>query len=298
MQSITMVHATRRTGLVSFVVLATAIAGCKGTVGAGGPTVDAVGGGGPIVDAVGGGGPTVDAVGGDAPIADAGSARDSGVVPVGCSPGLLFCDDFESYAVGDKPQGGSTFAENGGTMTVDATRSVSGTKSLKIVTAEGDTAGLSIGAPIFPVAGNNVYGRMMVYFETLPPNGNAWTMVRMNGDAEYYLYGGQDQQFVSIYYPGDCPSGFGPPIPTGRWFCLQWQANGAPDPAGGTKDEARMWLDGVEMSSITVVKMNNCATWTAPTWTNVALGRSYGASTVYYDDWAVDSNPIPCPTLP
>jgi hypothetical protein len=216
---------------------------------------------------------------------------------VACDSTMVYCDDFEKYALGDPPDG-KQIGEAGGSMSVDSTHAVSGTKSLKIVTVPGQVAGISLDPSLFPIGTNNIYGRMMMWWDSVPPDGNAWTFARVWGGDQYYLFGGQNGNFLGIYYPGDCPSGVGPAIPTGKWICVQWQADGSPDGAGGTKDEARMWLDGVEMSNLTVVKQNKCATWQAPTWKGIILGRSYGASTVYFDDWAVDSKPIPCPSSP
>jgi hypothetical protein len=221
---------------------------------------------------------------------------DGGSAIVGCDPAWVYCDDFESYALGDPPNG-KQIGEAGGLMSVDSTHAVSGSQSLKVVTGPGQVAGISLDPSLFPIGNNDIYGRMMMWWETVPPDGNAWTFARVWGSGDrYYLFGGQNGKFLDIYYPGDCPSGVGPEIPTGKWICVQWQADGSPDGAGGTKDEARMWLDGVETTDMTVIKQNKCASWEAPTWTGIILGRSYGDSVVYFDDWAVDSKPIPCPT--
>ena len=285
-------------GIVVLAVGAMSVGACDdSTSGANGDTSssDAAGTGGGSTGSQGVGAGSDRGPGGSETGGTAGSGSGAGGSRiVGCDPAWVFCDDFESYALGDPP-GGQNLTE-GGTMSVDSTHAVSGTQALKVVTGPGDVAGVSLDPSLFPIGDNNIYGRMMMWWETVPPDGNAWTFARVwGGNDQYYLFGGQNGSFLGIYYPGDCPSGVGPTIPTGKWICVQWQADGSPDGSGGTKDEARMWLDGVEMSDLTVIKQNQCAAWQAPTFSGIILGRSYGDSVVYFDDWAVDSNPIPCP---
>jgi hypothetical protein len=263
---------------------------------------------------------------------------DASVYPAGASQsdagtcnGTFVCDDFESYAVGAAPAGPWTVAKNLGTVAVDATRSHSGTRSVK-VTAPAATGYRSVmlriaGAGLLPVAGNAFYGRMMFWLDSSPSTSVHWTFVDGSGlvaGTAYhavYRYGGQlpltdadggflGSQLMASYDTVDSYTGVGPatdcyqhshgrPVPVGAWSCVEWQFD-------GPNDTTRFWLDGQPVPDLTVshkgagcVSQPSTYEWTSPTISQADVGwESYqadGARTMWIDDVAFGAARIGCP---
>jgi hypothetical protein len=244
----------------------------------------------------------------------------------------LFCDDFESYTVGQAPTGNWTRqVSSGSTAAVDMAQARSGTKSVKFVAAAASgskTAYIRLASTamksIFPVTPNVVYGRMMFRLEAAPTGDVHWTFLEgyglVPGQSYHalYRYGGQHpvmnggtfvgSQLMANYETPDSYSGTGPKsdcwahankvvIPEGKWSCAEWQFD-------GPNNTMRFWLDGAPVDTLTVVGAGQgCGTatavWTAPTFERFDLGwESYQqdtARTIWIDDVVVSKTKIGCP---
>ena len=245
----------------------------------------------------------------------------------------IYCDDFESYPVGQAPGGNWTPVTSGGTVAVDTTQAHSGSKAIKVVADAGSatkTAFIQLASTtattIFPAPGNMFYGRMMFLLDSAPAASVHWTFVAASGlvpGQSYhaiYRYGGQlpvtqgttfvGSQMMANYETPDSYSGNGPSsdcwfhssqvvVPVGRWSCLEWQFD-------GPNNTMRLWLDGAAVPSLTVTGVGQgCVNqpadypWTAPSFDRLDLGwESYQADdarTLYVDDVAVSTSKIGCP---
>jgi hypothetical protein len=246
----------------------------------------------------------------------------------------LFCDDFESYAVGQPPGGSWQPQTNLGAVAVDGAQARSGTKSVKLTTQArtsdgGKTAFIRLaGAPVFPAPGNVFYGRMMFFLDAAPTTSVHWTLIDAGGlvpGQSYhalYRYGGQlpvmqgttfvGSQLMANYETPDsyAPTSNGPPsdcwhhangtvVPVGKWTCVEWRFDGA-------NNEMRMWLDGAPLPDMTVtghgdgcVNQPALYPWTAPAFDHLDVGwESYQADqarTVWIDDVVISTTQVGCP---
>jgi hypothetical protein len=309
---------------------ATGAGGAAGTVaGAGGATGSAGSGG-----AAGTGGAGTGRGGASGSGGSAGSGGGAGGASADPCATALFCDDFESYTVGQAPTGNWTRSvSSGSTAAVDSAQFRSGSKSVKFVAASGSGSknayirlGNATGKTIFPVTPNAIYGRMMFRLESAPSASVHWTFLQGSGlisGQNYhalYRYGGQlpvmngstfvGNQFMANYETPDSYGGTGPSsdcykhankivVPTGAWSCAEWQFD-------GPTNTMRFWLDGAAVDSLTVMNTGSgCVnqpatyTWTAPTFDRLDLGwESYqqdSARTIWIDDVVVSKTRVGCP---
>jgi polysaccharide lyase-like protein len=253
----------------------------------------------------------IDAGGVDAGSRDAGPG-DAGGGP-GCS-GARLCDDFESYAAGKPPTGPWTVSVNGGTVVVDSVHARSGTQAVHVSTdglAPYRQAYISVsGAPVFPVPGNVVFGRMMIWLTAAPTMTTHWTNIQGEGPVagqtyrSLTRYGGQvSQQLMANYetagVASDCWQHSQVAIPVQRWACFEWRFN-APN------DEMDFWLDGTSIPALTVIGQGQgCISngtgghWYFPQYDTLRLGWEHYQTSIPIDMWiddvAVDSQRIGCP---
>jgi hypothetical protein len=220
-----------------------------------------------------------------------------------------------------------------GTVTVDSTQKHSGSQSVKFTTqaaAGTKTAFMKLmGAPLFPVAMNTFYGRMMFYLEAGPSSSVHWTFVQAGGVVPnqtpsyhaVYRYGGQmpvmqggtfsGSQLMASYDTPDSYGGTGPSsdcyqqsnavvAPMGTWSCVEWKFD-------GTNNALQIWLNGQAIDELTIMGhsmgcVNQAAdyTWLAPTFSELELGwESYqqdDARTSWIDDVAIGTERQSCPT--
>jgi hypothetical protein len=267
----------------------------------------------------------------------AGTAGTSGAAAGGAGTGgtgadpcatALYCDDFEAYDTA--PNGKWTPHSESGTVAIDGAEHVSGAKSVKFSTQSGDGATAMMrlqGSPIFPVAGNVVYGRMLFKLAAAPTASVHWTiitgfgLVSGQGYRADYRYGGQQpisqgnafvgSQMMANYEtpdwyndkstPGsDCwHHANGRVIPVAKWTCIEWKFDGA-------NNGMQLWLDGMPADDLTVtghgdgcVNAANDFPWTAPNFSSMDLGwESYqqdDARTAWIDDVVISTTPIGCP---
>jgi hypothetical protein len=301
--------------MIALGLAAMAPAGCKSNRGGGEGTGGA------------GGAATSSAGGAGGPAPGSGGAGDGGAADPCAS--AIFCDDFESYSAGAAPGGRWTVQTNSGAVSVDTAQSHSGTKAAKFTTLAktgSKTAFMHLAnAPVFPVAGNVYYGRMMFRLEAAPTASVHWTFIQGGGLVPgqtyhaLYRYGGQlpitqgaafvGNQLMANYETPDSYSGNGPSsdcwnhanqtvVPVGRWACVEWKFD-------GPNNQMSLWLDGVSVPALTVNGVgqgcvNQPATypWTAPLFDRLDLGwESYqtdDARTLWIDDVVISASPIGC----
>jgi hypothetical protein len=237
------------------------------------------------------------------PAADAISPGDGSVAA--CPTGTLVCEDFEKYAVGgDVTTGGWSVMATAATVQVDATKPFAGGKGVHLVAPAGGakTAALLVrqGAPMFPIAGNSFYGRMMVWI-TDAPAGVHFNNVIASGNLPNttkivkYGFGALAAKTTAAYTvrndPAgppvvDCYFGGGPPVPTKQWVCVEWKFD-------GTGNEMHYWYDSKPVSDVVknagVCVAGTAPVWTAPTFADIQLGWFQNQpSTVPLEMWMDD----------
>ena len=242
----------------------------------------------------------------------------------------LFCDDFEGGTPGQAPGGSWQTQQNFGTVTIDDSQHRSGSKSVKFTTQAKDgikTAFMRLAsAPVFPVAAQRLYGRMMFRLDSAPTTSVHWTMIQGTGVIPgqtyhaMYRYGGQHpitngsafvgSQWMANYETPDSYGGNGPGsdcwfhanktvAPTGAWSCAEWKFESA-------TNQMRFWLDGKPIDDLSVdgvgqgcVNQPAAYPWTAPTFDRLDLGwESYQTDaerTLWIDDVVISLQPIGCP---
>src|SRR5260221_4708690 len=109
----------------------------------------------------------------------AGGADERPEAGVSCPPGALFCDDFEGYAAPADLAAAWKPMTTAATMTVDETKAWRGTKALHIKGAAGTPSAVIVkeGA-LFPIAGNVMFGRVMLWLTATPPGGYHWNSLQ------------------------------------------------------------------------------------------------------------------------
>lgn len=233
----------------------------------------------------------------------------------------LFCEDFEAQALGSPPSGAWEASTNdNGTVVVSDEKAQSGTHAAKFTTDGASSyqrAYITLqDAPVFPLATNEYYGRMLVWLVSPPDDGVHWTMIQSGGPVagetftSVYRYGGQHHdanggsRLMANYDTGggtssDCWQHSATAMPTGKWACVEWHFD-------GTQDHMEFWLDGAELSDLGVngegegcIADGTGGKWFAPTFENIQLGfESYQndpARELWIDDVVIDDARVGCP---
>jgi hypothetical protein len=225
---------------------------------------------------------------------------------------LVICDDFEGYTgtIANGATLGKWKASVGGTgttMMVDSVKVYSGTKSLHVTTPAGGyaygTLRQSNAAGLVP--GNNVFGRVMIYYSNaggngLPNNVHSWVFnasgksTADNGTMSMDVAQNGSKTYLN-YHPvaGGEQNAVGGTVSAGAWHCLQWQFDGSGSPP---KDEARIWIDGTKVLDVAATQGWHFAT----PWDTFDFGFNHyqtlaAGVDVYLDDFALDSAMIACP---
>jgi hypothetical protein len=230
---------------------------------------------------------------------------------------VQLCEDFESGALDP-----SIWTVTGVTPTVDGQQAARGQRALHVqVTGKGSS--YISETRTFPAANNSYFGRMFVYFQSLPTPDTGfgyahWTFAAASGTGvkgEVRL-SGQLQNGVNLFGVGtdslDDPNGTGDwtnpdqdpgpngtptPVPTGQWLCIEWMHDGA-------HNQTRFWWDGVEHPSLATTPTtphqgNAGVPFTLPTFTNLWVGwYEYQVTTEPFELWidevAIDQARIGC----
>ena len=301
--------------------------GAAGTVGAAGATTSGAAGatGGASVGGSGGttsptpDGSATDGAAGAGPTTDAASEMGAGGAGA-CPPGALVCDDFESYATAADLAAAWTVTTTTATLVVDATKPHAGGKALHMSSPGGTPVGVIIkqGAPLFPIAGNVMYGRMMMWLTKAPTGAVHWNNVQsagfLPGSTQWgkYGWGGMYGTILAGYTIRtnatdtqaviDCSKPSRMALPEKAWTCLEWEFDGA-------GNQMHLWLDGALLADADIIKTGTACvtpkppndTWTAPTFANLTLGwMQYQQSStpieLWMDDVVVGTQRVGCPS--
>jgi hypothetical protein len=263
------------------------------------------------VDAVGG---KADASPVDAAAADAGAAAGGGCVGVMAS----FCDDFEDQAAGQPPKGAFTVAVGGGaTFTVETSKPYSGGKSAHIHVPRGAGGNNDPTAQMafrnqFPIAMNDLHGRVMVFLAKNPNGTNNpnihWDLLSANGGGKTYTLGSMYNDrakagaFMPVYQPGDRSIDTSTPFPEATWACVQWEFR-----FGGQGDLLEIKMNGkvIDLGKTTAegapIDGGHIAAWPAGPWSRLVFGYVHFSSPtpidvdLWFDDLAFGPQEIPCP---
>jgi hypothetical protein len=237
------------------------------------------------------------------------------------------CDDFESYPLGSDLSPNWTTELMGGTLQVDTSKPFRGVKGVRITTTLSPanepprTNGgplraatlIKQGAPLFPIAGNSFYGRVMIWLTDMPPGGVHFSNIEASGkfpDGRLVKYGegGMFQKLMAGYTirPSsefdlptvDCATTSDMGVPVKRWVCVEWQFN-------GTSDEMHLWFDGQPQTQVDVVKTGgSCPVpWKAPPFDKLFLGWRHSQPSsinveMWMDDVVIDTKRVGCPPAP
>jgi hypothetical protein len=237
----------------------------------------------------------------------------------GCPAGALLCDDFEKYTTpAELTSAWKPTASGGATITVDATKTWKGAKSLHIKGAAGTPSAVIVkeGAPLFPIPGNVMFGRVMLWLTGTPGGNYHWNSIQAAGviptSTQWgkYGWGGQAGKVLAGYTVRrdaaggvliDCSKPSAMAFPAQKWVCVEWGFD-------GTKNEMHMWFDGQLLADADIVGTGTrCVAggdlgkpWAAPVFSNLTIGwQQYQASSgpleLWLDDLVVDKARVGCP---
>lgn len=216
------------------------------------------------------------------------------------------CDDFESYTSPTNLAPWVLTMANA-TLMIDSTHVYSGKQAVKfnINAGANNTAQMArTGAPLFPVAQDQLWGRMMVYMTNLPAAGVHYDNIQ--GDpgttmTPQYRIGGMGTILLN-YQPNDCYDHPSNPMPHDMWTCWQWVFD-------ASANTIEFYIGG-QLQAKVVNTGGGCTegpastVWTAPTFGAVRLGwANYQATTAVVDMWIDDvalggDAMIACPAMP
>jgi len=282
--------------------------GSGGSGGSSGGNAGSNSGGGGAGGASGGAGGT----GGDAGASDGGTG-DGGADPgffgdSRCTPDLLLCEDFEAASLDTTRW---QIQSSGANPVIDDTRAARGMRSVHFATDDNGLSLIHTTEP-FPVANNRYYGRLFVWFDSMPtaPEWAHWTIAASETDADdtEIRVGGQYDNTINRFGVGTDhgPTGDwtnldedpGDPVPVRTWVCVEWLHDGA-------ADVTDFWWDGVARPSLHTTATDHggssSAEYLMPDIDSMFVGWwLYQAGTVpdHFDVWidevAIDDERIGC----
>jgi hypothetical protein len=204
-----------------------------------------------------------------------------------------FCDDFEKQTAA-APVG--PFTVSGAGITVDSTKSSSGTKSLHWLPG---TRAQLVFTTQFPF--NDLHGRMMMFMTKTPTTSSHWDILQSNNaGATQWEIGGQFGNFELVCDPPDNGLDSKTKFPDTKWVCIQWEFKFA---GAGADNSFLAQVDGVPVDQGMFTGANSKGEkWVAGAWRDLHVGwEIFGAATpveFWIDDLAFGDQPIPCPTPP
>ncbi len=225
--------------------------------------------------------------------------------------GVQLCEDFESGML-DK----SVWSTLGTAPVIDGMEHARGARALHVTLSENGLSAISE-KKTFPEPDDTYFGRMFVYFKSLPtPPGMTyahWTVIAASGTEVpgEIRVSGQLQQGKNLFGVGTDnetdagtgdwtnsdhdPMGMPSAVPTGEWICLEWMHK-------GDTSDTQFWWDATLHSSLTTsltVHGGNSNPYRLPQFTSVWFGwQEYQTSTETFELWideiAVDTRRIGC----
>jgi hypothetical protein len=230
-------------------------------------------------------------------------AGGTGGGPAACM-GASLCDGFE-YA--GTELGAWQATATGGTVVVDATHAFAGQKAIQFVSVPGGNKRTQLelaGLPLFPVANNKLWGRVMAYAHDLPGMSDTedknvhYDLIQGSGsdpNPEYRVAGMGG--VLLNYNPHDCYYGTQKVIPEDRWACWEWLFDGA-------TNTIEFYIDN-ELQAKVVDKGQGCvdgtsSVWEAPTFSELRIGfvnyqSKAETTTLWLDELAAGPERIGCP---
>jgi hypothetical protein len=245
----------------------------------------------------------------------------SGGTSVPCPEGVLFCDDFESYAEQAPPSGKwKTWTVGAGKLVVD---SMQGSRAAHFHGKVSQSGGskeqafmLAEGAP-FPVTGSTFYMRFMLYGTRFPFTGVsdanhialAWVGSRKalnspdrGATNEGYMladYNGVSIEPMWSGYFRDTSRHFKDANEANKWHCWEFEIDnaGGPPPGQGGVALPHIWEDGVELK---LSPAGSGATYAAVPFEAILFSlwspqTDTSAADYWVDDVAVSKSRINCP---
>src|SRR4029077_20110190 len=178
-----------------------------------------------------------------------------------CPPSALICEDFE-----DGNLDGWTRVVTSGTLGTAWTHTSPGRTALAIGIPANQRGGFieRTGAPLFPLPGKVMWGRVMVYFDSVSDRHT--DVVRgapVGGGTPWYNVGEQHGEILLNYYDGaaaDCwarPSP-GRPVALQTWTCWEWGFD-------ARTNEMQLWIDG-QLSRRVSATGDGCTPGQTPPW--------------------------------
>ncbi|HEX2874918.1 MAG TPA: hypothetical protein VHP33_26890 [Polyangiaceae bacterium] len=243
----------------------------------------------------------------------------------GCD-GHLLCEDFESFEVGAPPSGRWTITKNGtGTsLVVDTVNKYSGAKAAHFggsLKSSNSVHMSTQGAPVFPVAGNTLFVRFMMYVKTYPGSQNEEMHTRLlwigssdmvldtsgagistNDNKVYAMetYNGIGVERLSSGHYRDTSQRMSAAPNLGQWLCWEMEVDNAGGPPAGLKGAAltHLWRQGTELKL--AVKGGESETWGAVPFEKLnvsffAYQTAAESADFWIDDLVMDTKRIGCP---
>ena len=228
----------------------------------------------------------------------AGTTGAGGAIANGCAgvTNAKFCEDWDKLAMG-KPTGDYTVSSG---VVVDTSKAFSGTQSLhfqKIAKPADDTPNIRF-TKQFPLASNDMHGRVMVFMAQTPKTTSHWNFITSsNSGGTEWSIGGQYGKFELVCDPPDNGLDSKTAFPDAKWVCMQWEFKypGNDNTTFVTK------IDGVSVEQGEFTGANSKGEkWKAGTWNNLKLGwEIFGSSDIdvefWIDDLAFGEQVIACP---
>lgn len=217
---------------------------------------------------------------------------------MGCDKAAI-CDDVEAYR-GPSLGPWRVNTANGATITPDETHAYSGKQSLKLQLPAGIWRRAQLirsGAPLFPLADNTYWGRVMMWAADLPRGGQHIDYVQADGEGPgQYRVSSAGSTVMLTYEPHDCYLTTSRQLPQGRWACVEWLMD-------GRNNVMELHVDG-QLQARVAGTGQGCvdgtkSTWVAPRFQNVRIGwfnfqATSAPSTLWLDDLALDARRIGC----
>jgi hypothetical protein len=226
---------------------------------------------------------------------------------------VQLCEDFESGTLDT-----TTWQVSGDVPVIDGVQKARGSKALHIV-KNGNGQSYIRESKTFPEPKNTYFGRIFVYFNSLPADPLTyahWTIIGAvgTGVSGEIRVSGQLQNTVNHFGVGTDnrtdPNGTGDwtnsdkdpnnmplGVPVKSWLCIEWMHK-------GDTNETRFWWDAVEHPSLYTMPTtphggNPAQPYLLPQFTSVWMGwQEYQTSTQVYEMWvdeiAIDKERIGC----
>jgi hypothetical protein len=205
--------------------------------------------------------------------------------------GFPLCESFEN---GLDAMVWTTTSSGDGTVTVDAMHAARGNKALHLKTAGAGRAYIAE-KQTFPIAGNNLYARMFVWFEDDITSAGHFSLAEAAGSGNGGLirFGGQFKEFgvgTDGGPSGDWTDHDTVTVPSKKWLCVEFQFQ-------GSSNMFHVWSDDIARTALDTGanKHNN---FVIPQLTSLWFGWwMYNATEpqeLWIDEIAIDSKPIGC----